>query len=165
MAYADLEFYKTKYYGNVVPDEDFPRIAERASDFIDIITFDRLIDNFPTSERSQIKIKKAVCAVSDRLYYMELAEKQALSVAASSGPSGASEKTTGIITSMSSGSESISYVSPTEIANGAKAWNNIFDAVGNEKATNELLVHTATPYLTGIKTDRGVLLLYAGYGC
>ena len=41
MAYADYEFYKTSFFGNVVPESDFMRFAERASDFIDTLTLDR----------------------------------------------------------------------------------------------------------------------------
>lgn len=42
MAYADYDFYTT-YFGSVVPEKDFPRLAERASDFIDTMTFDSLL--------------------------------------------------------------------------------------------------------------------------
>ena len=35
MAYADYKFY-TESFGNVVPETDFPRLAERASDFVDL---------------------------------------------------------------------------------------------------------------------------------
>ena len=31
MAYADYAFYKDVYLGNVATEEEFPRIAERAS--------------------------------------------------------------------------------------------------------------------------------------
>ena len=115
MAYADFEFYATTYHGNVVPEADFPRIADRASDFLDVITFDRLVDGLPSDERAATKVQKAVCAVSDKLYELELAEKQALSAAAgSASSSGSGGATSGVITSRSAGSESISYASPSE---------------------------------------------------
>ena len=48
MAYADYEFYTTKYYGSDIPDsQSFDKQAERASDFLDIITFNRLVDGLP----------------------------------------------------------------------------------------------------------------------
>lgn len=163
MAYTDFEFYATTYHGNVVPEADFPRIADRASDFLDVITFDRLIDGLPSDERAATKVQKAVCAVSDKLYELELADKQALSAAAggtsSSGPGGV---TSGVITSRSAGSESISYASPSEMANGAKTWSAVYQAAGDEEATNNLLYSAARLYLTGVKNDKGVLLLYAG---
>ena len=85
MAYADYEFYTTKYYGSAIPDsQSFDKEAERASDFLDIITFERLVNGLPDNERAQTKIKKAVCALADKLYGLELVEKQALSAAAGS---------------------------------------------------------------------------------
>ena len=164
MAYADYEFYTTKYYGSAIPDsQSFNKEAERASDFLDIITFERLVDGLPDNERAQTKIKKAVCALADKLYGLELAEKQALS-AAGSITSGTGGATTGVITSKSSGSESISYASPSEIANGAKAWSTVYSAAGDERATNKLLYNTAKVYLMGVRDDSGVPLLYAGMG-
>lgn len=74
MAYADYKFY-TESFGNVVPETDFPRLAERASDFVDTMTFDRLVDGLPTNERSQKRIKKAVCSLAELMYQIELAEK------------------------------------------------------------------------------------------
>ena len=47
MAYADYDFYTESYYGNVVPKADFDRLAARASDFIDTLTFDNLVDGLP----------------------------------------------------------------------------------------------------------------------
>ena len=163
MAYTDFEFYTTTYHGNVVPEADFPRIADRASDFLDVITFDRLVDGLPSDERTATKVQKAVCAVSDKLYELELAEKQALSAAAgSASSSGSGGATSGVITSKSSGSESISYASPSEMANGAKTWSAVYQAAGDEEATNNLLYSAARLYLTGVKDNNGVNLLYAG---
>lgn len=164
-AYADYEFYTTKYYGSAMPDsQSFDKEAERASDFLDIVTRDRLVDGLPDNEREQTKIKKAVCAVADKLYGLELAEKQALSAAAGIITSGSGGATTGVITSKSSGSESISYASPSEIANGAKAWSTVYSAAGDEQATNKLLYDTAKVYLMGVRDNNGVPLLYAGMG-
>lgn len=163
MAYADYEFYTTKYYGSAIQDsQSFDKEAERASDFLDIITFDRLVDGLPDNERAQTKIKKAVCALADKLYGLELAEKQALSAATGSITSGTGGATTGVITSKSSGSESISYASPSEIANGAKAWSAVYSTTGDEQATNKLLYDTAKVYLVGVKDNEGMPLLYAG---
>ena len=163
MAYTDFEFYATTYHGNVVPEADFPRIADRASDFLDVITFDRLVDGLPSDERAATKVQKAVCAVSDKLYELELADKQALSAAAGgTSSSGSGGATSGVITSRSAGSESISYASPSEMANGAKTWSAVYQAAGDETLTNKLLYSAARLYLTGVKNDEGELLLYAG---
>lgn len=163
MAYTDFEFYATIYHGNVVPEADFPRISDRASDFLDVITFDRLVDGLPSDERAATKVQKAVCAVSDRLYELELAEKQANAAAlagASSGTSGGA--TSGIISSRSAGSESISYASLSDTASGAKNWSAVYQAAGNPQETNKILESAARLYLTGVKDNNGVNLLYAG---
>ena len=81
MAYADYEFYTTSYFGSVVPEADFPRLAEKASDFVDLMTSDRLVDGLPTNERSQKRIKKAVCSLAELMYQIELAEKNAINQA------------------------------------------------------------------------------------
>lgn len=163
MAYTDWNFYSTTYHGNVVPEADFPRIADRASDFLDVITFDRLIDGLPDDERAKTKVQKAVCAVSDKLYELELAEKQANAAAQAGGSSGTSGGAiSGIVSSRSAGSESISYASLSDTASGAKNWSAVYQAAGNPKETNKILEGVARLYLAGVKDDKGVLLLYAG---
>lgn len=163
MAYADYEFYTKSFFGNVVPESDFMRLAERASDFIDTLTFDRLTGGLPTPEKYQKRIKKAVCAVAEIYYQLDLAQKQAL--AAASGAStvtDANGTTTGIITSKSAGSESISYATAQQTGAAAKEWSAAYSAAGDTKATNKLLCDAAIPYLTGVVTDDGTPLLYAG---
>lgn len=211
MAYADYKFY-TESFGNVVPETDFPRLAERASDFVDTMTFDRLVDGLPTNERSQKRIKKAVCSLAELMYQLELAEKNATSYATMNGSSvstrpgeyglvtdgdgniqlvrGASaenskvnaqlvsdangnvrltnskedsgDKNTGIVTSISSGSESISYATPQQIGASAKEWSAVYAAAGDVQKTNDLLLKTALPLLMGVRTDEGIPILYAG---
>lgn len=163
MAYADYEFYTKSFFGNVMPESDFIRLAERASDFLDTLTFDRLTDGLPTPEKYQKRIKKAVCAVAEIYYQLDLAQKQAL--ASASGASAATDAngiTTGIITSKSSGSESISYATAQQTGAAAKEWSAVYSAAGDTKAANRLLCDSAMPYLTGVVTDDGTPLLYAG---
>ena len=164
MTYADYDFYTDSYFDNVVPEADFPRLAERASDFIDTMTFDRLVDGLPTNERSQKRIKKAVCSLAEILYQIELAEKNAANAAASgtSTTIGTGGSTTGIVTSVSSGSESISYATPPQIGASAKEWSAVYAAVGDVQKTNDLLLKTALPLLMGVRTDEGIPILYAG---
>lgn len=164
MAYADYDFYTTSYFGSVVPETDFPRLAERASDFVDTMTFDRLMDGLPTNERSQKRIKKAVCSLAELMYQIELAEKNAANVAASgvSTVIGSGGSTTGVVTSVSSGSESISYATPQQIGASAKEWSAVYAAAGDVQKTNDLLLKTALPLLMGVRTDDGIPVLYAG---
>lgn len=163
MAYADYKFY-TESFGNVVPETDFPRLAERASDFVDTMTFDRLVDGLPENERSQKRIKKAVCSLAETMYQIELAEKNATNAAVSGTSTviGSGGSTTGIVTSVSSGSESISYATPQQKALGAKEWSTVYATVGDVQKTNNLLYKTALPLLMGVRTDEGIPILYAG---
>lgn len=165
MAYADYDFYTTSYFGSVVPETDFPRLAERASDFVDVMTFDRLVDGLPTNERSQKRIKKAVCSLAELMYQIELAEKNAANAAASgtSTTIGIGGSTTGIVTSVSSGSESISYATLQQIGASAKEWSAVYAAAGDVQKTNDLLLKTALPLLMGVRTDEGIPILYAGF--
>nr|DAK69148.1 MAG TPA: Head Tail Connector Protein [Caudoviricetes sp.] len=163
MAYADYEFYIKSFFGNVVPESDFMRLAERASDFIDRLTFDRLADGLPSDDRQQKRIKKAVCAVAEMLYQIDVAEKNALSAAKGTSvsiPGGCTA--TGIVTSVSSGSESISYATPQQIGASAKEWSAVYAAAGDVQKTNDLLLKTALPLLMGVRTDDGMPVLYAG---
>lgn len=163
MAYADYKFY-TESFGNVVPEADFPRLAERASDFVDLMTSDRLVDGLPKDERSQKRIKKAVCSLTEKMYQIELAEKNATDAAVSGTSTviGSGGSTTGIVTSISSGSESISYATPQQKASGVKEWSAVYAAAGDVQKTNDLLYKTALPLLMGVRTNDGMPILYAG---
>ena len=163
MAYADYEFYTKSFFGNFVPESDFIRLAERASNFLDTLTFDRLTDGLPTPEKYQKRIKKAVCAVAEIYYQLDLAQKQALAAASdASAATDANGTTTGIITSKSSGSESISYATAQQTGAAAKEWSAVYSAAGDTKAVNKLLSDAAMLYLMGVVTDDGTPLLYAG---
>lgn len=163
MAYADYEFYTTSYFGSAVPETDFPRLAERASDFVDTMTFDRLVDGLPKDERSQKRIKKAVCSLAELMYQIELAEKNAINQASASVTDmNAGDISTGIVTSVSSGSESISYATPQQIGASAKEWSAVYAAAGDVQKTNDLLLKTVLPLLMGARTDDGIPVLYAG---
>ena len=162
MAYADYKFY-TESFGNVVPETDFSRLAEKASDFVDTMTFDRLVDGLPTNERSQKRIKKAVCSLAELMYQIELAEKNATNAASGTSTTiGSGGSTTGVVTSVSSGSESISYATPQQIGASAKEWSAVYAAAGDVQKTNDLLLKTALPLLMGVRTDDGIPILYAG---
>lgn len=164
MAYADYKFY-TESFGNVAPEADFPRLAERASDFIDLITHGRLVNGLPTNEYFQKRIKKAVCSLAEILYQIELAEKNAANAAASGASTtiGTGGSATGVVTSVSSGSESISYATPQQIGASAKEWSAVYAAAGDVQKTDILLQSKAKEFLTGVATDDGVYLLYSGW--
>ena len=163
MSYADYDFYTTSYFGNVVPEADFPRLAERASDCVDNMTFDRLVDGLPENEHSQKRIKKAVCSLAELMYQIELAEKNAVNQASVNlTDTNVGDISAGVVTSVSSGSESISYATPQQIGASAKEWSAVYAAAGDVQKTNDLLLKTALPLLMGVRTDEGIPILYAG---
>ena len=156
MAYADYQFYTEKYYGDTVPESDFPKYAERASDRIDAITFDRLVNGFPEEERAVTKVKKAVCAVAESLYQIDQIKKASMeSVGTVTREDGT--VVSKAVSSVSSGSESISY------ASGGSGISNIYSqAALDKKVESVLLYQVATEYLSGVTDKKGICLLYAG---
>lgn len=65
MSYTTFEFYKDIYFGNSITEENFPRVSERASEYIDYLTFNRI--NEEILQEYNIKIQKLCCAIADFL--------------------------------------------------------------------------------------------------
>lgn len=67
-AYVDFAFYETTYLGTAIASADFPRLALRASEVIDQITFNRAAAIIAESiETATITlIKNATCAVAEQ---------------------------------------------------------------------------------------------------
>lgn len=157
MAYVDFEFYKTKYYGDIVPEESFQKYAEIASDRIDRITFDRLVDGLPENERDKTKVQKAVCAVADALYQIDQIRRSNMETVGTVKQEDGTVKGK-MVSSVSSGSESISYVTGTQ-GNSSDIYAQ---ASIDKKVENVLLRQVATDYLAGVVNKKGICLLYAG---
>lgn len=66
-AYVDFTFYDATYLGVAIAEDDFPRIALRASEIIDRITFNRAASDTD----NETAIKMANCAVCDVFYEIE----------------------------------------------------------------------------------------------
>ena len=113
MQICDYEYYKNKYYGNVIAEADFPRLIDRASTKLDVFTFNRLsVENseifvditYATHVGHELldvryadKVRKCVCAIADYLADGETTHKTIR------------ENGGAIVASVSSGSESISF--------------------------------------------------------
>lgn len=156
MAYTDYEFYKNEFYGDTVPESNFLKYAERASDRIDQYTFDRLVDGLPENERVKTKVQKAVCAVADTMYQIDQIKKASMDTV------GTIQKEDGTVvnkavSSISSGNESVSYATGSNISGNVYA-----QASMDKKVENALLLNVATEYLAGATNDKGICLLYAG---
>lgn len=157
MAYADYQFYTTTYYGDTVPESDFPKYAERASDRIDSVTFDRLVNGFPEEERAVTKVKKSVCAVADALYQIDQIKKASMeSVGTVTREDGT--VVSKAVSSVSSGSESISFATGSS-GNTESIYGQ---AAIDKKVESVLLYQVATEYLSGVTDKKGICLLYAG---
>ena len=147
--YADYSFYTSTYYGDTLTENNAAKWLDRASDYVDTITFHRLETAFPTEENHAVRVKKAVCAIADALYFVDTQRR------AGAASIGADGKITGAVASMSSGRESISY------ATGGTA--SIYSAAaGNTAAQDSYTRYVAETYLANIPDANGVNLLYAG---
>lgn len=71
--YADYGFYASVYYGVVISEDDFPRLASKASDFIDYYTKDKAAT--ATDETIVLAISKACCAVAEKMLEVEQAQR------------------------------------------------------------------------------------------
>ena len=62
--YADYDFYLNEYLGNAISPEDFPRLSERASDYVRALTsgISDTVDGWQLEA-----VKKASCAVAEVL--------------------------------------------------------------------------------------------------
>ena len=62
MAYADYTFYSTEWLGTAIAEADFPRLALRASDFIDYYTRGKAAASDATTA-----LAKACCAIAEQM--------------------------------------------------------------------------------------------------
>ena len=71
--YTDFSFYQDAFKGILITDEaTFQTFSERASEFIDTATFDRLADE-ELLNRHKIKIQKCVCALAEMFFKRNIA--------------------------------------------------------------------------------------------
>lgn len=149
MAYADFDFYENVYFGDELTATTAPKWLERASDAIDNITFHRLEQGMPVLEAHVTRVKKAVCAVAEVLYRVDLQRLAASAKKDEQGNIGAA------VVSKTSGKESISYVQSTESSVYAKA-------AADRSMLDALVYAEAERYLADIPDVTGVNLLYMG---
>lgn len=151
MAYADYGFYKASYYGETLTDETTAnRWLDRASDEIDALTFGRLTFAMPTVEAHVLKVKKAICAVAEALFYIDIQSKAAMAQKAEDGTY------RGAVAAISSGRESISFSGNSATASAYAA------AAADDSAKRRLIADVAAKYLANVPDANGVNLLYAG---
>lgn len=144
MAYCDFEYYKNTYFGNLIKEIDFPRLAKRASDKIDAFTFGHLhitsegiikytwensreFNVEDISESVQNKVKDACCALAEKIADIEIANQ----TIRSAGGAG--------ISSVSSGSESISFGNSVAVVSNSEIQKACYSIVREYLAGTGLL--------------------------
>lgn len=101
MTYADFPYYQDFFKGSFITDAGmFRTFAERASEFIDTVTFDRLQDETLLSLH-KANIQKCTCALAEQLFRRNLAFQN-----------GVLDSETMPKTSESIGAYSVSYANP-----------------------------------------------------
>lgn len=100
MVYADFTYYQQSYIGTDITEEStFRQAAERASDYLDAVTFGRLESGIPPE--LDAKVRRCCCALAE-------------AYAAFGGNAGADQGGAGSIKSESVGAYSVTYASSSE---------------------------------------------------
>ena len=147
--YATYQDYTAIYHGDVLTEDNADRWLDRASDFVDKITFGRLRTAYPEDQQSDIYVKKSVCAVAEALYLIDVQKKAGAAKVEADG----SFKNP--VASVSSGRESVSYA-----LNGG---STVYAAAASSKAAaDSYTMSIAVDYLANVTDANGTNLLYAG---
>lgn len=140
MVYADYAFYAETYMGTVSED-DFPRLAVRASSFLDYYTQNRAKENAALDA-----VKMCCCALVDKYAVIEAAQALAMKTLANAAASDAEVK-----------SETVGDYSRT-LASGGESAVSALSATGSAR---KLLAETCVEYLA----HTGLLYRGGGYSC
>ena len=137
MVYADYTYYFGTYMGTV-SEENFPRLAMRASSFLDYYTQNQVKDNADMDA-----VKMCCCALVDKYQLIETAQRLAAAkmTAALTGDDVKSETVGGYSRTLASGGESAAA------------------ALSATDGARKLLAETCNEYLANTG------LLYRGGGC
>ena len=156
MGYVTYDYYKSIYGEDSMPETDFNRLSWEACRRVDTLTLNKLKFAFPTNEDDIETVRRCVCKLTWIAGQIEAANKR---VSEGQGyitdESGALRGK--VVSSVSSGSESISYTAKAE------GGGTLIDAVLSDKAAQERLYRdTVREYLSLVPDSNGVNLLYAG---
>ena len=156
MRYVTYDYYKSIYGEDSMPETDFNRLSWEACRKVDTLTLNKLKFAFPINEDDIEAVRRCVCKLIEIAGQIEAANKR---VSEGQGyitdESGALRGK--VVSSVSSGSESISYTAKAE------GGSTLIDAVLSDKAAQENLYRdTVREYLSLVPDSNGVNLLYAG---
>lgn len=152
--YADYSYYQTEYGGKMSAD-DYKRFGRRAERRIDGITGNKLQFAFPTNERDVEAVKDCVCELADFLYQIDSYNAAAMESMGTVAQSDGTVKGK-VITSISSGSESIGYSA------AGSASTSTMEAAKDKKVADTMVYGMVRDGLGGVPDSNGVNLLYAG---
>lgn len=152
--YVDYEYYSAEYGGKMSADE-YRRFGRRAGRRIDGITGNKLQFAFPTNSRAVEAVKNCVCELADFLWQIDSYNAVAMESMGTVAQADGTVKGK-VITSISSGSESIGYS-----ASGS-ASTATMEAAKDKKVADAMVYGIVRDGLSGVPDANGVNLLYAG---
>jgi hypothetical protein len=155
MGYVTYDYYKSIYGEDSMPETDFNRLSWEACRRVDTLTLNKMKFAFPTNEDDIEAVRRCVCKLIEIAGQIEAANKR---VTEGQGyimdESGALRGK--VVSSVSSGSESISYTAKAEQS------TEIDEAARDHKKREELYLNTVRDYLSLVFDSNGVPLLYRG---
>ena len=139
-----------------MPETDFKRLSWEACRRVDALTLNKLKFAYPTDPDAIEAVKRCVCKLIEIAKDIDVATKRVTEgqgyITDESGTLRGK-----VVSSVSSGSESISYTAKAE------GGSTLIDAVLSDKAAQERLYRdTVREYLSFVPDSNGVNLLYAG---
>ena len=157
--YIDYTFY-TSLYGDGIEEQQFNRLVWSACRMVDVLTTGvdsvrKLKIAFPTDAEDIETVKRCVAEVVNIAKKIEDANTQIDKANSYIEQSDGTLKGK-VISSVSSGSESISY------SNKSLPKTLIENVLSDKKAQEELYRKTIVEYLSGVQDCNGVKLLYMG---
>lgn len=150
--YADYTYYQTEYGGKMSAD-DFKRFGRRAERRIDGITGGKLQFAFPTNERDVEAVKNCVCELADFLYQIDSYNQSAMESVGTVAQADGTVKGK-VITSMSSGSESIGYS-----ASGAFDKTDVMKSAGDRTYREKVEYAITKFWFEGVPDSNNVPML------
>lgn len=152
--YAEHDYYSTEYGGKMSAG-DYKRFGRRAEHRIDSITGGKLQFAFPTNKRDAETVKDCVCELADFLWQIDTYNNSAMESMGTVAQADGTVKGK-VITSISSGSESIGYS-----AAGSSSTATM-EAAKDKKVADTMIYGMVRDSLGGVPDANGVNLLYAG---
>lgn len=153
--YLDYETYTGIMGDRGIPKADFEFHIRKAERWLDNATTGKLKFAFPTGEDAADAINDCLCELVSVAYTLEQIENAAVkSTTTTTNESG--QTVSGVVSSVSSGTESISYSS------SALTDSKYIRAAEDANALNQLIRDITTEHLMGQFDANGVSLLYAG---